>query len=240
MLKQDYKNGDILSANDINNITKKINDGDHILSHVFGWFVTNNHSISAASKFVNEEDSEFLFDAGKNFTINASNIQLMSGVNLLCLNDEGVSLQSGYYPLFIHGVATPIENTDAANKIYVDLKLEAKQDKFSNYVQEGDGSSGILHVIPNYLQITKGGTYFSIGIDKITAGSNMVAIGNNNSALYFDNTGAYFSQSLNLPMGAIPIHGIADPTLETDAANKQYVDNTIANAIAALKTELNN
>lgn len=105
----------------------------------------------------------------------------------------------------ITGVASPTEDTDAANKEYVDGTVATKQDKFANIV-EGQG-----YVI---LSSTKGQMTVSAN-DDLTLQSGQYAISVN------ETDGI---RVLTSGVGQAPIHNVADPTNDSDAATKKYVD----------------
>ena len=131
----------------------------------------------------------------------------------------------------IQNVATPVENTDAANKQYVDTKVSSLIDPSGNQTIDGNSHIQGNQQIENNLTVNgtttlkgtaevDGKSHFK---DDVTMDKNL-AVGGAVSV-----AGKTYISGTGLDANNQTIQNVAGPTNDTDAANKQYVDSKVGN-----------
>ena len=157
----------------------------------------------------------------------------------------------------LRNIATPVDSYDAANKKYIDDRVNTTQTALYNLVTSTANS--IIDVqLPKYLPLAGGKMTGSIDLNtrSITNAGNVlsqcITIGGGED---LSDYGAYFepdSDKINgdgKNSGSLILYGntgddtvilknIGTPTSEYEAANKKYVDSAVDDAINALKTQL--
>lgn len=150
--------------------------------------------------------------------------------------------------VIMRGIATPVQNTDAVNKKYVDdtvsKKISKSGDTFSGTLTYNGGTTGSN---PKNIAINVGqGNLYNIdkieGVDTIQLGSEYNS--SNDSLdkyallrMRTNSEGVPYLLAQSVTNGNyqddISLRGIGLPTEHNDAANKYYVDNKVAGLTAA-------
>lgn len=115
---------------------------------------------------------------------------------------------------------TPVANFDVANKIYVDTADLALQNNIDLLQSNVTGNIGAINTTLTTLYPRAGGTItgnVSIDGNLTVGGTGSVTFGNGTGTIDFGNR---------------VVANVAPPVLAFDAANKAYVDDTVADAIA--------
>lgn len=178
-------------------------------------------------RYVNKNDNSYIGIAG-----------VAINTNIPVISFETSNVLYGLVKPILRGVSNPINNEDAANKVYVDTKA-------GDYVlKAGDTMTGPLIVN----SVGSGG----VTVDADSGANNMKCALSPNLMKYINknddsfimlgagtldtNTPIIFLGSSNTFYGSANpvIRGVADPILATDGANKQYVDDsaTASNEVA--------
>lgn len=162
-------------------------------------------------------------DMGGNNLNNVSAVTSSPAAGLNLFSDDSVNLNNGSGSIVASGkriqnVGTPTADSDAANKLYVDTVETSLQLQIDENNPEG-----------NYLPLSGGTMTGDVDFNKNDIRNVRNLVGGTNSNL---NIVSNHTVMLNHGTGTISannkkIESVATPESNTDAANKQYVDNAV-------------
>ena len=146
--------------------------------------------------------------------------------------------------LTLQGVKTPTNNTDAANKKYVDDQISSVTTGLTNYVPK-EVTGGTITFVPGEFAVDIQDQ--NENLSSIAATTNSVVIwvgeGATESAatmrMNTQNDGTHLelhAHRISIDSNDTRIEGVTTPTYPLDAANKKYVDDQISGVTSALTT----
>lgn len=146
-----------------------------------------------------------------------THMQASNTANVIKISSSGVNISSEYGGVHISDVSTPTEDTDAANKKYVDDVIPDIPTKVSAFVNDAGYIKNNVHEVAD-VRIS--------AIDTMSLGSQYGNMTINSS---HGNVSIYTTGS-----GNVKISNLIDPTNDSDAVNKGYVDGLVGDIETAL------
>ena len=239
------------SLNKTNNDVKSLNEkANKLIAELAEFWLSSTFNVQG-KQILNVPEIQFIAPNGKDGEVylrmnkNGSKwlelINLYGGLDIMTTGEVRFTTPSGYADdVRLTGVATPVSNTDAVNKKYVDdhIASSTKEVSVSKIKADSDldmKNRQILN-LAEILFVRAGGTaYFRMN----PRGNKDMELINQEGGLYISTLGDVSFYGKNRADGLTQLHFIAPPSADTDAVNKQYVDNQIGSIGEALD-ELHN